>query len=167
MAQLAAGLMTKLLTQHNTQALQLSIIKARILNNNLTMTAAERAHVETVLPYNLDAWDDYPAEREKLHAAAGTQKVISLAGDTHNAWHRNLRATSGRRVGAELACSSASSLGFEQSNQLLIDDLQYLDASRRVYVLATFAATNATAECRYVASLDAESIATTTGKTVV
>jgi alkaline phosphatase D len=34
-------------------------------------------------------------------------------------------------------------------------------------VLATFTAANATAEYRYVAGLDVESIATTTGKAVV
>jgi alkaline phosphatase D len=181
-AQLVAGGPTPtLLAQYNTQATQLSIIKTRILNNDPTVTAAERARVETVLPYNLDAWDGYPAEREKLYAAAGTKKVISLAGDTHNAWHSDLRDNAGRRVGAEFACSSVSSpgfeaplagnmvaiQGFEQSIQLLIDDLQYIDASRRGYILATFTATNATAEYRYVASLDVESNATTTGKTVV
>jgi alkaline phosphatase D len=180
-AQLAAGPTPALLTQYSTQATQLSIIKTRILSNDPTVTAAERARVETVLPFNLDAWDGYPAEREKLCAAAGTKKVISLAGDTHNAWHSDLRDAAGRRAGAEFACASVSSpgfeallggsaaavQGFEQSNQLLIDDLQYLDASRRGYVLATFTASNATAEYRYVAGLDVESIATTTGKTVV
>jgi len=179
--QLAAGPTPALLAQYNTQATQLSIIKTRILNNDPTVTATERARVETVLPYNLDAWDGYPIEREKLYAAAGSKKLISLAGDTHNAWHSDLRDTTGRRVGAEFACSSVSSpgfeallagntaaiQGFEQSNQLLIDDLQYLDASRRGYVLATFTAANATAEYRYVAGLDTENVATITGKTVV
>jgi alkaline phosphatase D len=179
--QLAAGPTPALLAQYSTQATQLSVIKTRMLNNDPSVTAAERARVETVLPYNLDAWDGYPAEREKLYVAAGTKKLISLAGDTHNAWHSDLRDATGRRVGAEFACSSVSSpgfeallagsptaiQGFEQSNQLLIDDLQYLDASRRGYVLATFTATNATAEYRYVAALDVENATTTTGKTVV
>lgn len=179
--QLAAGPTPALLAQYNAQATQLSIIKTRILNNDPTVTAAERARVETVLPYNLDAWDGYPVEREKLYAAAGTKKLISLAGDTHNAWHNDLRDATGRRVGAEFACSSVSSpgfeallagdanaiKGFEQSNQLLIDDLLYLDASRRGYVLATFTATTATADYRYVGALDIENTATTTGKTVV
>lgn len=179
--QLAAGPTPALLAQYSAQATQLSVIKTRILNKDPTVTAAERARVETVLPYNLDAWDGYPAEREKLYAAAGTKKLISLAGDTHNAWHNDLRDATGRRVGAEFACSSVSSpgfeallagnaaaiQGFEQSNQLLIDDLQYLDASRRGYILATFTATNASAEYRYVGALDVENSATTTGKTVV
>ncbi|WP_375438296.1 alkaline phosphatase D family protein, partial [uncultured Hymenobacter sp.] len=136
--------------------------------------------VTTVLHFNLDAWDGYPAEREKLYAAAGTKKLISLAGDTHNAWHNDLTDASGRKVGAEFACPSVSSPGFEaffggntaaaqsfaQSTQILIDDLNYLDASQRGYVLAEFSSTAATSQWRYVASLDVENIATTTGKTV-
>jgi alkaline phosphatase D len=179
--QLANTPTPSLLAQYNTQATQLSAIKLRILSNDPTVTAAERARVSTVLPYNLDAWDGYPAEREKLYAAAGTKKLISLAGDTHNAWHSDLTTATGRRAGAEFACSSVSSpgfeallagnasaiAGFEQSNQLLIDDLQYVDASRRGYILATFTATDATAEYRYVGALDVENPTTTTGKTVV
>lgn len=180
-AQLAQGPTPALLAQYNTLATQLSAIKLRVLQNDPTLTAAERARVTTVLPYNLDAWDGYPAERERVYAAAGNKKLISIAGDTHNAWHNDLTTAGGRRAGAEFACSSVSSpgfesllagnpaaiQGFEQSNQLLIDDLQYLDASKRGYILATFTATDATAEYRYVAGLDTENAATTTGKTVV
>ncbi|OGX81889.1 alkaline phosphatase D family protein [Hymenobacter coccineus] len=179
--QLANNPTPALLAQYNAQATQLSAIKLRLLNNDPSVTAAERARVNTVLPYNLDAWDGYPAEREKLYAAAGTKKLISIAGDTHNAWHSDLTTATGRRAGAEFACSSVSSpgfeallagntaavAGFEQSNQLLIDDLQYLDASRRGYVLATLTAANATAGYRYVGPLDVENPAATTGKTVV
>ncbi|WP_035558383.1 alkaline phosphatase D family protein [Hymenobacter sp. IS2118] len=180
-AQLAASPTPALLAQYNTQATQLSIIKTRILAGDPTVTATERARVSTTLPYNLDAWDGYPAERERVYAAAGTKKLISLAGDTHNAWHNDLTTSTGRRAGAEFACSSVSSpgfeallagnataiAGFEQSNALLIDDLQYLDASKRGYVLATFTASNATAEYRYVAGLETENATTTTGRTVV
>lgn len=139
-----------------------------------------RARVETVLLYNLDAWDGYPAEREKIFAAVGSKKLISLVGDTHNAWYNDLTTASGRKIGAEFACSSVSSPGFEslfggntaalqgftQSTQLLIDDLLYLDASERGYVLAEFGATNATSQWRYVASLSTPTTATTTNKTV-
>ena len=40
------------------------------------------------IPYNLDAWDGYGVERETiLQTAAGLgKKLVSLAGDTHNAW---------------------------------------------------------------------------------
>lgn len=180
-AQLAAGPTPALLAQYNTQATQLSLIKTRVLAGDPTVTAAERARVNTVLPYNLDAWDGYPAERERVYVAAAGKKLISLAGDTHNAWHNDLTTATGQRAGAEFACPSVSSpgfeallagnataiAGFEQSNALLIDDLQYVDASRRGYVLATFTTSNATAEYRYVAGLESENATTTTGRTIV
>jgi alkaline phosphatase D len=179
-AQLASNPTPALLAQYSTVATQLSAIKLRILQNDPSVTAAERARVSTVLPYNLDAWDGYPAERERVYAAGAGKKLISIAGDTHNAWHNDLTTATGQRVGAEFACPSVSSpgfetllagnaaaiAGFEQSNALLIDDLQYLDASKRGFVLAEFTASNATAQYRYVAGLETENAATTTGKTV-
>jgi alkaline phosphatase D len=179
-AQLAVNPTPALLAQYNTAATQLAVIKTRILQNDPTVTAGERARVEMVLPYNLDAWDGYPAEREVVFAAAGNKKLISLAGDTHNAWYSDLRAVGGRQLGAEFATPSVSSpgfetllagdasaiRGFEQTNQLLIDDLQYLDASRRGYVQVEFTSSAATAQWRYVGSLTTLTTATTTGKTV-
>ncbi|MBX0293051.1 alkaline phosphatase D family protein [Hymenobacter sp. HSC-4F20] len=180
-AQLASGGATAaLLAQYTALATQLIALKQRLQQNDPTLTAAERARVTTVLPYNLDAWDGYPAEREKVYAAARGKKLISLAGDTHNAWYNDLTDATGRKAGAEFACSSVSSPGFEaffggnaaavqgfaQSNQLLIDDLHYLDASQRGYVLAEFTAAAATAQWRYVASLEQINTQTTTGKTV-
>jgi alkaline phosphatase D len=179
-AQLASRPTPALLAQYTTVATQLAVIKTRVLQNDPTVTATERARVETVLPYNLDAWDGYPAEREAVFAAAGNNQLISLAGDTHNAWYSDLRAGGGRQVGAEFATPSVSSpgfetllagdataiRGFEQTNQLLIDDLQYLDASRRGYLQVEFTPAAATAQWRYVGSLTTLTTATTTGKTV-
>ncbi|GGF12555.1 alkaline phosphatase D family protein [Hymenobacter cavernae] len=180
-AQLASGGATPaLVAQYTAVATQLIAIKSRIQQGDPTVTPAERARVETVLPYNLDAWDGYPAEREKLYAAANGKKLISLAGDTHNAWYNDLRDASGRKVGAEFACPSVTSPGFEalfggnataaqafgQSTELLIDDLNYLDAYQRGYVLAEFTATNATSQWKYVASILSAGTATTTGKVV-
>ncbi len=180
-AQLAAGPTPALLAQYNTQAAQLVSIKVRVLQNDPSLTAAERARVSTVLPYNLDSWDGYPVEREGVYTAAAGKKLITISGDSHNAWHNDLTTASGRRAGGEFACSSVSSPGFEallagnaaaiqgfqQANQVLIDDLNYLDASQRGYILATFTASNATAEYRYVAGLDIENASAPTSKTVV
>ena len=56
------------------------------------------------LPLNLDAWDGYPAARERLYDDLLEYGVnpISLAGDTHNAWAFNLRNAEGVAVGIEL-----------------------------------------------------------------
>ncbi|MBW3128429.1 alkaline phosphatase D family protein [Hymenobacter profundi] len=180
-AQLTSGATPALLTQYATVAAQLLAIKRRIAASDPIVTAAERARVETVLPYNLDAWDGYPAEREAILGAVGSgKKLVSLAGDTHNAWHSDLRTSGGTVVGMEFACSSVSSPGFEaflgsdpatigafeQLNTALINDLHYLDASHRGFVEVSFTATNATSTWKYVEGLATESTATTVGRTV-
>jgi alkaline phosphatase D len=82
------------------------------------------ASLQVTAPYNLDAWDGYFAEREQLlyRAYLLGKQVISLAGDTHNAWASDLRyvkdlntgALSDYPVGAEFATSSISSPGFDE-----------------------------------------------------
>jgi alkaline phosphatase D len=75
-----------------------------------------------LLGYNLDAWDGYLAARETLLGTALQlgKKLVSLAGDTHNAWHASLTlkglanpALAGVKVGEEFATSSVSSPGLE------------------------------------------------------
>jgi alkaline phosphatase D len=169
-----------LLTKLNTLISQLVIIKARSLQNDPTLTAAEKARVDIVLPYNLDSWDGYPAEREAVYAAANGKKLISLAGDTHNGWYSDLTDSNGRKVGAEFATASVSSpgfermlgsnaasvSGFEKSIALLTNDLQYLNASQRGYIMASFTASQAKSEWRYISTISTINTATVTGKTV-
>src|SRR5690606_29950772 len=68
------------------------------------------------MPYNLDAWDGYPAEREIIlnTAAAAQKQLLILAGDTHNSWANHLDLADGTAVGVELATSSVTSPGLEQ-----------------------------------------------------
>ncbi|MEJ7738756.1 MAG: alkaline phosphatase D family protein [Chitinophagaceae bacterium] len=170
-----------LFIRYNTVVTELITIKTRLLNNDPTLTAAEKARVQTVVPYNLDAWDGYPVERELIYKSATGKKLISLAGDTHNAWHSDLIDINANKTGAEFATPSVSSpgfesvfgnnpatlAGFEQSNTFLIDDLKYLDASRRGYVMASFTKSEAKAEWRFINTLTSQSTATVTGKIVV
>lgn len=70
-------------------------------------------------PFNLDAWDGYPAERERLYSAARAANAdfITLTGDTHNAWTLDLKNASGERVGTEFGVTSVSSPSrFERLN---------------------------------------------------
>ncbi|WP_158825712.1 alkaline phosphatase D family protein [Mucilaginibacter lacusdianchii] len=181
-AQIANGTTdAALLAQFNVLVTQLVTIKTRLLQNDPTLTPAEKARVQTVLPYNLDAWDGYPAEREMVYAAAVGKKLISLAGDTHNAWYSDLSTVNGQKAGVEFATASVTSpgfeaifgsnpqtvAGFEHAITLLIDDLQYLDASRKGYVMASFTATEAKSEWRYVGTIASKNTATVTGKTVM
>jgi len=66
------------------------------------------------LPFNLDAWDGYPAARSRLLKAAqeSESNLVVLAGDSHNAWANDL-VEGGRGVGVEFAGHSVTSPGFE------------------------------------------------------
>ncbi|MGJ3231422.1 MAG: alkaline phosphatase D family protein [Oceanicaulis sp.] len=70
-------------------------------------------------PFNLDAWDGYPAERERLYAAARAANAdfITLTGDTHNSWVLDLHDGEGARVGTEFGVTSVTSPSrFERLN---------------------------------------------------
>lgn len=102
---------------------ELATIKGRILAGDDSVTGVERARVETVAPYNLDAWDGYfPAREEIIRRAKYFNKnLVVLAGDTHNAWASDLYPAndSGQvernngSVGVEFATASVTSPGFE------------------------------------------------------
>ncbi|MCP9814689.1 ExeM/NucH family extracellular endonuclease [Synechococcus lacustris] len=77
------------------------------------------------IPYNLDAWDGYGVERETIlqSALALGKKLISLAGDTHNAWAGVLdtftaspsgNKPAGTVVGVEFATQGVTSPGLEK-----------------------------------------------------
>ncbi len=143
---------------------ELSEIKARTLAGDPTLTPTDLARLQTQVPYNLDAWDGYFAEREKLYGILKGKNTVVFAGDTHNAWHNVLTDINGDKVGEEFACPSVTSPGFEglfgddpntiagiqQAFTLLIDGLQYFDASQRGYVLAEFTQGAANASYRFV-----------------
>ena len=81
-----------------------------------TLTPTEQAILaQPAIPYNLDAWDGYAAARETVlgMARALDKNLVSLAGDTHNAWASDLKDLSGNAVGVEFATSSVTSPGFE------------------------------------------------------
>ena len=63
------------------------------------------------IPFNLDMWDGYPAERDRLYAAlreAGAD-VITVTGDVHSFWANDLVDQDGHRIGTELVGSSVTS----------------------------------------------------------
>lgn len=117
------------------------------------LTASDNARLEQQMPYNLDAWDGYPAARESLYQAAEAagKPLVVLSGDTHNAWHNKLLNAQGQQVGVEFATSSVSSPGIEyylklddeqapkvaEAFSLLIDDLQYCNLHQRGFMNLT------------------------------
>ena len=82
-----------------------------------TQTALLNTTVNPRLPYNLDAWDGYPINREAVLQTAKAQgkRLVVLSGDSHNAWFNNLTTLAGEKVGVEFAGSSVTSPGFESA----------------------------------------------------
>jgi alkaline phosphatase D len=69
------------------------------------------------MPWNLDAWDGYPAARTRFleACAAHGSNVAVLGGDSHNTWLNNLSSADGGRVAAiEFAGASVTSPGLER-----------------------------------------------------
>jgi len=138
------------------------------------------------LGYNLDAWDGYIVARETLLGTAAqlNKRLVVLAGDTHNAWHSDLTlmglanpALAGVKVGEEFATSSVSSPGLEEYLVTLkppqiksifegvVDDLNWMDASRRGYLKMTFTATEAKGEWFFVDTITSRSYTASLGHT--
>ena len=80
------------------------------------------------IPSNLDAWDGYPAARNKLYQLMQNtkKKFISLAGDTHNSWVSKLENQSGKKVGIELGAPSVTSPGI--TDVLNLDEKKFVDS---------------------------------------
>jgi alkaline phosphatase D len=141
------------LAKMNAQITELVTLKLRLEQGDPTLTIQEKARVTTLVPYNLDAWDGYYAEREFMYdkLVEFNKKIIVLAGDTHNAWTSYLYSQKGEYVGVELATSSVSSPGlekylsiplaqlqqFEFAFTTLIDELAYCNLNQRGYLVVT------------------------------
>ena len=96
-----------------TTITELLTIRARIDAGDPTLTPQEIGRITTVAPYNLDAWDGYAVERERVLSLFEGKRVVNLAGDTHNAWFSNITDLQENTVATELASPSVSSPGFE------------------------------------------------------
>ena len=118
------------------------------------------------LPWNMDAWDGYPAARDRLYKAAleADASLLVLAGDSHNAWASDLDRK-GRRLGVEMAGHSVTSPGAEntirwRSPQDLAKDvvarnpsLKWCDTSQRGYLAVELTPRAATGEWRFLATV--------------
>ncbi|MFM2585314.1 alkaline phosphatase D family protein [Vibrio campbellii] len=124
------------------------------VNNAIASYLADPSSDTVKLPYNLDAWDGYYVERERVYeiAKASSGNFVCLAGDTHNAWTSELKDVSNNPVGVEFATSSVSSPGLEEYLALepvaiaqmeytlpnLVSELQWTDIKQRGFMGVTF-----------------------------
>lgn len=141
------------------------------LTDEQRLLLSEKGHLLQLpqLPYNLDAWDGYAAEREDIlsFASSNNRNLVVLAGDTHNAWANNL-PVGNASAGVEFATPSVSSPGIEAFFGLdtpekiveteagvlqLIENLRYTNLADRGFLKITFTHDAVTADWTYVSSI--------------
>jgi alkaline phosphatase D len=140
-----------------------------------------------MLGYNLDAWDGYIVARETLLATALQlgKRLVCLSCDTHNAWHNDLTlvglanpAHANLKVGEEFATASVSSPGLEAYLAIppaqtaaifagIVNDLNWMDASRRGYLKMTFTATEARGDWVFVDTIASRNYTATVAHSAV
>lgn len=129
------------------------------------------------LPFNLDAWDGYPAARSRfLKSAQGMgANLVVLSGDSHNAWAYDL-GQDGKAAGVEFAGQGVTSPGFESAlgvdpkmvAKALVDanpELKWCDTSRRGYMALTITPTKVTNDWIFVDTIKTPSVAASVGHT--
>ncbi len=144
-----------------------------------TLTPTELAILaQPAIPYNLDAWDGYAVARETVlgTARAFNKNLVSLAGDTHNAWASDLADFGGNAVGVEFATPGVSSPGFEEffplesplavaaGLQQIIGPLVYAETASRGYMLVTATPGECRSAWRYVSTVKSPTYTAFTGK---
>jgi alkaline phosphatase D len=75
-----------------------------------TQTALLDPSINPRVPSNLDSWDGYPTQREVILQTVKAQgkKLVTLSGDSQNAWFANVTTLAGEKIGAEFAGSSVT-----------------------------------------------------------
>ena len=118
------------------------------------------------LPWNMDAWDGYPAARDRLMKASleANANLLVFTGDSHNAWAFDLDRK-GARVGVEMAGHSVTSPGAEstirwrKADALAADlvgrnkQLKWADVSQRGYMAVELTPKSTTSEWRFLANV--------------
>lgn len=161
------------------------------------LTLAQRALLDPILnprlPYNLDAWDGYPAQRELLLATVKSlnKPLVVLSGDSHNAWFSQITNLAGEKAGVEFAGSSVTSPGLELAGlgalasavdgsvlmpQLgpgvtgaglgLVDDIGYAETLRRGYLLMTVSTDHVKGEYVFLDTVKSRTYTASIGKTI-
>ena len=127
---------------------------------------AAAAASEAGLPSNMDAWDGYPAARERVFKAAldADANLVVLAGDTHNAWAFELSQDSAA-VGVEFGGHSVSSPGYESYLTFVQPDtlaaslvaenpqLKWANTAQRGYMAVELTPARVTTEYRFIAGV--------------
>lgn len=118
------------------------------------------------LPQNLDAWDGFPAARERLYTAASEAgaTLVTLTGDTHTAWANTLIDAGQSTRGIEFGCTSVTSpglgrylTGVEGVGALFSDtnpQVNWFDPDGNGYTLVTFTESEVSASFHKVSTVE-------------
>ncbi len=143
--------------------------------------------------YNLDAWDGYPRARERVLNAADAafngqdKKLVVLAGDSHSSWYADVTAaghyegdgglSAGTVVAQQIAVAGVTSPGFDlwlaslpppQVAGLfksMIDDIEWVDTSKRGYALLTITPAEVKADWIFVTDVTKKTYTSAIGYT--
>lgn len=165
------------------QVLANQIVMARVRPPNFTQTmtdeqkaAQDVGYIQQLipfsqlgLPFNLDAWDGFPAARDRLYASAkeAGARLVTLTGDTHTAWANTLVDADDEQRGVEFGCTSVTSPGlgtyikevpdlgaqFEEANA----EVDFHDPFDNGWLLVTLTADEARADYKKVTDVTQES----------
>lgn len=119
------------------------------------------------LPYNLDAWDGYPACRARVYEAikAHASNAVVLAGDSHSTWAFDLHDDAGHPVAVEFATPSVTSSGYEnlvpqvpearvaEATLEASPELQHMKANGRGWLELEVSSAEVAATWRYVSTI--------------
>ena len=128
------------------------------------------------VPLNMDAWDGYPAARERLYTSAlnANANLLVLSGDSHNAWafdHAHGQGRQMHRVGAEFGVTSVTSPGaegnlpwikpadFAKATVERNQTLKWCDTAQRGYLALDLTPTQAAGEWRFLQTVRQKSTA--------
>ncbi|HVK43142.1 MAG TPA: alkaline phosphatase D family protein [Phenylobacterium sp.] len=130
------------------------------------------------LPYGLDMWDGYPADRERVYQAvkaAGAHAIV-LSGDSHAFWANELHDAAGARVAAEFGTTGITSPGggdaikafsvgevFASANKEVV----FSDQAAKGFILLTLEREQAKAELMAVSTIVAKPFETRVVKAFV
>ena len=136
------------------------------------LAAAGLAASRAGIPFNLDAWDGYPAARDRLlrSAQAAGANLIVMSGDSHNGWAFDLERR-GTPAGVDLGVPSVTSPGIEAyvgraapadvARSVLAANrpLRWADTSRRGYLTLELTPGQATANWHLLETIRTRSTA--------
>ena len=156
---LMGKLITPLITEEIIAALELS-------EQGREQLRGRRQMAEAKLPMELDAWDGYPACRERIHGLFRqfARNPVVLTGDSHNAWAFNMSNAAGDTVGVEIGTPGVTSPGYESYVPIPPDmmreallsscaELHDVDTSRRGWTLIELTPEQMTSKWRFLSTI--------------